>query len=61
MLLNFKDQSVMISCRKNDAVDGAMRGLKAVYDLNGFQKRIRYHIMRRNVRTLEMLVAYLQN
>ncbi|KAI0228828.1 Fatty-acid amide hydrolase 1 [Lamellibrachia satsuma] len=33
---------------KNDAVDGAVRGLKAVYDLNGFQKRIRYHIMRRN-------------
>ena len=61
MLLNLNDQSVMISCRKNDAVDGAMRGLKAVYDLNGFQKRIRYHIMRSNVCTLETLPAYLQN
>ena len=51
----------MISCRKNDAVDWAMRGMKAVYGLNGFQKRIRYHIMRKNVCTLEMLAAYLQN
>ncbi|KAI0239955.1 Fatty-acid amide hydrolase 1 [Lamellibrachia satsuma] len=43
------DGGVELMCHmKNDAVDGAMRGLKAVYDLNGFQKRIRYHITRRN-------------
>ena len=53
MLLNFNDQSVMISCRKNDAVDGAMIVFKAVYDLNGFLKKIFYHTSRRNVSTLD--------
>ncbi|KAI0239958.1 Fatty-acid amide hydrolase 1 [Lamellibrachia satsuma] len=50
------DGGVEIMCYlKNDAVDGAMRGLKAVYDLNGFLKKILYHISRRNdMKTLQV-------